>query len=1394
MKHFKRLFGRKKKKATLPDTQNLFKTEISDPVESIEDVPFNNESTETSKSNDRKGSDTRANGKRVGRETNKTSPSVQSASETIESASDKPGRLRGTTLFRKNVTQKVKVVGEDEEGSETDDSVTLRTRITAAGTTNRGDDIDGKTQSKGKVKISNTNSPSSYRVDEVVFPVSGKEDRNTTISRLYDSIPLLEQTKLPRGGISIETQAVGRVQYGIPPETIKDSMRLGIPVPEIYIVPVERFCRDMGPALGVNLAEFEFPGYFNFFIRQKSCTLVVDSQEAEDNIRLVFEETLLGPKKFRMGKDSVAYDEQDFDPNYPKDCIPDFNRELYHFRDFGGKELNVDMMLKFTHFIQPEDGFCHKDLGVPPNLDAVNDDEVHQMVQRDYDEASEEFDQPETEAAVGTYLKGSEVPKDEGYIRAMEKSKTKWSYGRARWVGDVATIWPSTATEEEKKKRSVPRVEIFKMPSGTEYIVHDIDENNTVIGRARFSGNMKVKESMGLEGFGAKSLLDLLDDDKFDGPKFGPDSLISPSPPSFYPPSFGVTILGNSHGFDPSGSVSGYVLWINGRGLMIDPPPYASATLELEGIRPRTIVGIIITHTHSDHDAGAFQKVLTGSPVVVITTPTIYKSFIRKYAALSSLNPALLRHCHRYKPAIIGQDLRFQGATFKFFYSLHSIPCIGFRVEWRGRSIIFSGDHLHDPVLITKLQTKGILSKGRAEELINRPLQNVDLLLHEAGVPPLHTAFAELHRLPHRVKKRMYVVHAAKIPDEFDLRKAPTGTEGTLRLDDSLKGANDFDRCGVSTYVNANVNKNRKSIVRFGDDEVHCDIAGDEYMDNSDDSDDRLSPAPLPIRGQQSLDRANSIVISSKKATIPLVSLRPTSNTDSWYMLNLLQAVPFLTSLPYTSTMEVLESTRVEAVNKNDVVVPSSRRNDYLCVIWEGTCVERKKTSELSSIEEEETHVEGDKASTAVWHSGDWTGPIALQPEKLLSGDSENATTHDIVATSNEGVKVITLEFQGLHRILKNGSPLYRKYLDRQKSFSSNFEGPVPDNVTLTTETLFRQSAKKLNILDLIDMNTALRKLSAVQKRHLECIAEGPVAFNPGERLWRQGAAVDKAYLVVAGTAAFVVRRRNSMHPMSLENSGMLDNFEGLMKNSRDNETGSDEELGDRDGKNDSDSDEEIHLETLFGRSVKKNSSRSAIADQEDFDQLSKSLLKRAEYLGKDENVSLDSHDEFSQGSDGNLSNEMSDDFDRRSTLTRRRSSRARFMNKALVRLYDRRTFTGGLVFSRGHFLGDISKMVAGLLASGDASLAGDISAQSDDGGIQSYGFGEKKEKGTKKVQLSNMVIHEKDGEGRIHHTSTLTAEQEGCIVLVFPRESLTKFLDAHPGLLLSLLGTQVIV
>jgi len=152
-------------------------------------------------------------------------------------------------------------------------------------------------------------------------------------------------------------------------------MCMGINVPLFYIVPVDRFCREMGPALGVNLAEFEFPAYFNFFIQQKKCTLIVDSDNAERNIRRVFGETLLGPAQFRREENSIAFEEEDFAPDFNREAIPDFRKELKHFRvGPDGNELVIETLLNFIHFKKPADSRGHGHLGVPPNSNGSSDD------------------------------------------------------------------------------------------------------------------------------------------------------------------------------------------------------------------------------------------------------------------------------------------------------------------------------------------------------------------------------------------------------------------------------------------------------------------------------------------------------------------------------------------------------------------------------------------------------------------------------------------------------------------------------------------------------------------------------------------------------------------------------------------------------------------------------------------------------------------------------------------------------------------------------------------------------------------------------------------------------------------------------------------------------------
>jgi hypothetical protein len=119
------------------------------------------------------------------------------------------------------------------------------------------------------------------------------------------------------------------------------------------------------------------------------------------------------------------------------------------------------------------------------------------------------------------------------------------------------------------------------MTGGTEYIVHDIDENNTIVGKIRFSGTVRVPDEIAVEGFSLNDAEDVFleEDDAHENENDANAisdqteesdiknirlSISTPvSPPTFHPPSFGVTVLGNSHGFDKNGSTSGYVLWIN---------------------------------------------------------------------------------------------------------------------------------------------------------------------------------------------------------------------------------------------------------------------------------------------------------------------------------------------------------------------------------------------------------------------------------------------------------------------------------------------------------------------------------------------------------------------------------------------------------------------------------------------------------------------------------------------------------------------------------------------------------------------------------------------------------------------------------------------------------------
>ncbi len=241
---------------------------------------------------------------------------------------------------------------------------------------------------------------------------------------------------------------------------------------------------------------------------------------------------------------------------------------------------------------------------------------------------------------------------------------------------------------------------------------------------------------------------------------------------TFDPPLLGITCLGPSHGFDPEENTSGFILWINHKGTMVDPPVNSTEWLRQSNVNPKDLNSIILTHCHADHDAGTFQKILEEGLITVYTTETVLYSFLRKYTALTQIPVKELLSFFNFVPIIIGKPYIINGAEFHFNYALHSIPSLSFSFTLQDQSFTYSSDHLNDPEQFQKLREMGVLTESRYLDLLDFPWHH-NIIYHEAGIPPLHTRIDYLRTLPPEVQRRITVYHIAK-------KDMPEGTELTL--------------------------------------------------------------------------------------------------------------------------------------------------------------------------------------------------------------------------------------------------------------------------------------------------------------------------------------------------------------------------------------------------------------------------------------------------------------------------------------------------------------------------------------------------------------------------------------------------------------------------------------
>lgn len=163
---------------------------------------------------------------------------------------------------------------------------------------------------------------------------------------------------------------------------------------------------------------------------------------------------------------------------------------------------------------------------------------------------------------------------------------------------------------------------------------------------------------------------------------------------------FAIKALGTRSGFDLSGPTTGFVLWVNGRAVIYDGPVGTRYLLEKQGISGDDIDTVILSHCHEDHMGAFVELILAGRKPKVYTAEPVYRSALVKLASYFDRPEKDVAQYIDYQRIEPGTPVEIWGAQFDFFYTVHSIPTLGVRVQMSDANGVahqmqISGDTMH---------------------------------------------------------------------------------------------------------------------------------------------------------------------------------------------------------------------------------------------------------------------------------------------------------------------------------------------------------------------------------------------------------------------------------------------------------------------------------------------------------------------------------------------------------------------------------------------------------------------------------------------------------------------------------------------------------------------------
>nr|WP_044199461.1 cyclic nucleotide-binding domain-containing protein [Oscillochloris trichoides] len=200
-----------------------------------------------------------------------------------------------------------------------------------------------------------------------------------------------------------------------------------------------------------------------------------------------------------------------------------------------------------------------------------------------------------------------------------------------------------------------------------------------------------------------------------------------------------LQFIGGSDGFDPAGITTCFLAYLGNdvqtQATLFDAAAYVLVRLGHLGMSSHHISEVVLSHLHEDHVAGLPELILMGGHRVrLLTSDIIYTSLLRMLGAMLALPEAEVAALFEYYPLNPGMPVEIDGRHFEAIYAIHSIPTIAVRVN----GICYSGDMRYDEDWFTELESRGVLSAERHQELI-RFAEGASVLVQDVGGGAIHS-------------------------------------------------------------------------------------------------------------------------------------------------------------------------------------------------------------------------------------------------------------------------------------------------------------------------------------------------------------------------------------------------------------------------------------------------------------------------------------------------------------------------------------------------------------------------------------------------------------------------------------------------------------------------------